>query len=259
MAHIQQLNDYRSPVISSGIYEKLLRSLGTEEFGETARESVMSVTNGIRRIYLFEAKGREGSELRYFSGEPEIADMLHIYVDKYLASDPLHDAFRAAPAPNTMSLLRLRPEDVCASGYRRRFFDDAGIIERLSIVQRGQDAWRVMNLSRHESDGPISETETSSLIGLATLVLPMLPFSGATSEKPRHLSVEQLEERFARRYPELTLRERQVCARAVTGMTVEGTAIDLNVARTSVQTYRKRAYQRLCITSQYELSSLVSH
>jgi DNA-binding CsgD family transcriptional regulator len=69
----------------------------------------------------------------------------------------------------------------------------------------------------------------------------------------------QLEERFAHRYGSLTLRERQVCARAVVGMSVEATALDLGIAKTSVLTYRQRAYHRLGVTSPIELCALVTH
>lgn len=96
-------------------------------------------------------------------------------------------------------------------------------------------------------------------MSLAALLLPMLPVNAAARSKPRHVSAAQLEERFARRYPKLTLRERQVRARAAIGMAVEPTALDIGVAKTSVQTYRQRAYQRLNVSSSYELSSLVSN
>jgi DNA-binding CsgD family transcriptional regulator len=71
--------------------------------------------------------------------------------------------------------------------------------------------------------------------------------------------VTQLEDRFASRFARLTLRERQVCARAAIGMSVEATALDLDIAKTSVLTYRRRAYQRLGVTSPFELCALVTH
>lgn len=37
---------------------------------------------------------------------------------------------------------------------------------------------------------------------------------------------------------------RQVCARAALGMSVEATALELGIGKTSVLTYRQRAYQR---------------
>jgi hypothetical protein len=42
-------------------------------------------------------------------------------------------------------------------------------------------------------------------------------------------------------------------------MSVEGTALDLDIAKTSVLTYRQRAYQRLRVASSVELRALVSH
>ena len=42
-------------------------------------------------------------------------------------------------------------------------------------------------------------------------------------------------------------------------MSVEATALDLGIGKSSVLTYRQRAYQRLNVTSPFELSSLVTH
>ena len=61
----------------------------------------------------------------------------------------------------------------------------------------------------------------------------------------------------AREKHELTRRERQVCARAAIGMSIEGAALDLGIGSASVLTYRKRAYDRLGISSQNELFGIV--
>ena len=53
--------------------------------------------------------------------------------------------------------------------------------------------------------------------------------------------------------------ERQVCARAAIGLSVEATAIELGIAKTSVVTFRQRAYRRLGVTSPFELCGLVAH
>lgn len=55
----------------------------------------------------------------------------------------------------------------------------------------------------------------------------------------------------------LTVRELDVCARSLLGMTAEGTALELGVKQSSVVTYRKRAYARLGISSQSELFRLI--
>ncbi len=240
-------------------YERLLSTIGTVEFGSMVRDSVMSVTAGARRIYLFEATGRVDTTLQYFFGEPGLADLFPAYLKSYLRLDPVCEAYRAAPAWTDVALQRVRPTDIVSPGFRRRIFDDAGIIERVSVIQRGPDSWRAMNVARHTSDGCFSDTEISSLISLACLLLPMLPLNRKRGTGRLTLTVAQLEERFASRYVSLTRRERQVCARAALGMSVEATALDLGIGKTSVLTYRQRAYLRLKVTSAFELCALVTH
>jgi len=240
-------------------YELMLNSIGTEEFGSTVRECLMSVAGGIRRVYLFEATGPDTSTLQYFSCEPRLIELLPAYSQSYIRMDPVRDAYSAAPAAGDMALLRIRPCDIPTPGFRRRFFEDCGIVERLSIIQRGHEAWRVINIARHASNGCFSNVEIDALVELASLALPMLPLNRRDKLAGVQLTVAQLEDRFASRYGGLTARERQVCARAAIGMSVEATALDLGVAKTSVLTYRRRAYGRLKVTSPYELCALVTH
>jgi DNA-binding CsgD family transcriptional regulator len=238
---------------------EIRHSVGTEDFGPTVRDSVMSVTAGARRIYLFEATGRMSTTLQYYFGEPGLVELFPAYLKSYLRLDPVREAYLAAPACSDVALQRVRPPDIISSGFRRRIFDEPGIVERVSIIQRGQNSWRAINVARHASDGVFSDNELSSLIALACLMLPMLPLNRQQPLERSSFTVQQLEDRFASRFTSLTLRERQVCARAAIGMSVEATALELGIAKTSVLTYRQRAYQRLHVTSPVELCALVTH
>lgn len=259
MAHIQKIPDASGTVTSFSNYERLLSAMGTEEFGQTVRDAVRAVTAGVRRLYLFEAESVEVNLLQYFDCEPALVELLPTYSKSYLPIDPVVEGFVATPRPADLALQRVRPADISSRSFRRRFFEDGGIIERVSIIQRGPKSWRVMNLARHQSDGYFSDDQLDSLIELSRIVLPMLPYNRRREAQMAQLTVTQIEQRFAARFPGLTVRERQVCARAVIGMTVEGTSLDLGIAKTSVLTYRQRAYQRLSISSPYELCSLVSN
>lgn len=259
MADIRQITDWHVSTANSALYEKMLASIGTDEFGTTVRDSVVSVTGGARRIYLFEATGRDHTSLQYYSGEPGLVDVFPAYLKSYLRLDPVSDAYGAAPRVSDVALQRVRPQHIASPGFRRRVFDEAGIVERVSIIQRGPEAWRVMNVARHASEGVFTDSQINALIGVACLALPMLPLNRNRQPGAAQLSVAQLEDRFANRFAELTLRERQVCARAAMGMSVEATALDLDIAKTSVLTYRRRAYQRLGVTSPFELCALVTH
>jgi DNA-binding CsgD family transcriptional regulator len=259
LSDIKQITNWCASTTTGVVYEKLLGAIGTESFGSTVRDSILSLTAGARRVYLFEATGRENSSLQYYFGEPGLTDLFPAYRKWYLRMDPVCDAYCAAPACSDVVLQRVRPSDISSHSFRRRIFDDAGIVERASVIQRGADSWRVMSVARHASDGCFSDEELGSLIGLACLVLPMLPLNRKRQSAPLRLSIPELEERFANRYDTLTLRERQVCARAAIGMSVEATSLDLGVAKTSVLTYRQRAYQRLGVTTPFELCALVTH
>jgi DNA-binding CsgD family transcriptional regulator len=259
MSQIMQVRDWRASTSTSALYEKLLGSLGTAQFGATVRDGVQSMAAGVRRIYLFEATSPEDTSLQYFFGEPGLAEVFPVYRKCYLRFDPVFDAWRAAPRANDVALQRVRPADIRSPGFRRRIFDEPGIIERFSVIQRGADSWRVINIARHRSEGCFTDDEIHSLLGLACLALPMLPLNRQRAAATQPLTVEQLERRFESRFAGLTRREREVCAHAAAGMSVESTASALGIARTSVLTYRQRAYQRLKVASPVELRALVTH
>jgi DNA-binding CsgD family transcriptional regulator len=76
---------------------------------------------------------------------------------------------------------------------------------------------------------------------------------------PRHLDLEAIERCLEYLPGGLSKREREVCSRAAAGKTIEGTALDLDIRKTSVVTYRQRAYQKLGISRQNELVALVNN
>lgn len=259
MAEIWRITDWHLPPAIGSVYERLLAAVGSAEFGASVRHCVDMLTSGARRVYLFEAAGAGDDALRYHHCEPQIAGMLPAYRLTYKQLDPLEELYPAAPRRGDMAVQRVRPDDIGSAEFRRRFFDEPGIVERISLIERGASGWRGLNVARHRKDGAFSDRELDALAGIARLALPMLPFAGPASDIGPTLTGAQLEERFARRCPALTPRERQVCARAAMGLSVEATALDLGIAKTSVVTFRQRAYRRLGVTSPFELCGLVAH
>lgn len=72
------------------------------------------------------------------------------------------------------------------------------------------------------------------------------------------LALQMFRQRLAALQCGLTGRELDVCARTLIGLTAEGIALDLNIKKSSVSTYRKRAYARLGISSHSQLYRLLS-
>jgi DNA-binding CsgD family transcriptional regulator len=258
VAYIRKIEDWRASAGLGAIYERLLQTVGTAQFGAAVHDAVMQVTGGARRIYLFEATSREDSSLQYAFCEPQLEALLPAYSLHYHNVDPVCDAYGAAPATCDVAVQRVRPVDIASDGFRRRFFQQAGIVERVSIIQRGESAWRVINVARHKSTGTFSDGEIDALVGLACLALPMLPLN-RRRVAARLPTAAHVEYRLRHLFPALTRREQEVCARATMGMSVEATALDLGIAKTSVMTYRKRSYQRLGVSSVQELCALVTH
>ncbi len=210
MPHVTPVQHWPANAATGTSYETLLRTLGTPRFGPAVRDAVLSLAPDVRRIYLFEATSRDSSALRYFFGERGLADLFPTYRRRYLQQDPVWDACHAAPRCGDVALQTVRTADLPRGDFRRRVFDDAGIVERISVIQRGPDGWRGMNVARHAAGGVFSRGEIHALVGLACLLLPMIPLNRERQAEAEPLSVVELEERFARRFAPLTARERQV-------------------------------------------------
>jgi DNA-binding CsgD family transcriptional regulator len=242
-------------------YERALGALDGPGF-ETAVSSALAEIVPSVRLYMFEGAGRRGpTQLRMARCEPNIQPYLGAYERQYEPTDPVRNGVDFLRRSETV-LMRVVPDDIRQVGFRNRFFDACEIVERNSVLQRTPSGgWRCMSISRNSATGPCSEQELSHLVALAQLLLPMMSRHWAQNPAamPPKMSVTEIEQRFAERFPELSRREREVCARAAVGVSVEGTALDLGIAGTSVLTYRKRAYARLSVSGPYELACLVMH
>lgn len=258
MTEINRITHWRAPATMGAIYETLLDTADARAFGTAVLQATTELTAGVQRLYLFEATSHDQNQLQYHYCERHVEALFPTYSRCYLRQDPIGEAYRAAAAHSDVVLQRVRPHDINSNGLRRQFFENSGIVERISVVQRDRHAWRGMSLARHERQGYFSDDELNNLLGLAFLALPLLSRRQERRESGP-LPLSELETRFATCFPQLTSRERQVCARAVSGMTVDATAQDLGIARTSVLTYRQRAYLRLNVNSSVELSALVAH
>ena len=64
---------------------------------------------------------------------------------------------------------------------------------------------------------------------------------------------EQIAERLAQQYPQLTPRERTVCGYPLAGYTAEGISLILGIGMSTIVTYRRRAYSRLGVSNVNQL------
>jgi DNA-binding CsgD family transcriptional regulator len=241
-----------------GAFEQAAAAIGTESFYDAVNRGLRSCVR-IDRLYLIDASARSQPLIAQTeNGAPPISGPA--YVSRFLPSDPLQAAIGHLPQKEMILQLKVTPSDIVVPIYRR-MLERADVIERVSFVRkRARSGWRCLTVARRRQSGHFVERELDWLGGYYRLLSPLVDrhrtLVGDTVED-RVGRILELEARFARHCPHLTARERQVCARATLGMSVEGAALDLGIAATSVQTYRKRAYRRLAVGSAQELAGLV--
>lgn len=169
-----------------------------------------------------------------------------LYLSRFSGLDPIRDIIRSQAREDCVTLTSFRSRDIADDSYRRRCFDHAGLVEKVSCFQRCGDDVFVLAFYRAEREFQ----DHAPMVELARLALPVLRRHRDMLGEETGLTLpERLDRRLALHYPSLTDRERDVCARTIAGMTAEAIALDLGIGRTSVLTYRRRAYERYGMSS----------
>ena len=139
------------------------------------------------------------------------------------------------------------------SRYRKLFFQDSGIVDKCATAIWVDDTCFYVNFYRIAAQGRFSVAQRERLGSIA----PTIAASVARhfQQKP----APDLATLFATRAPlaSLTPREQEVCRRILAGFSSEAISQDLGISLHSTLTYRKRAYERLGISSQSELFGIV--
>jgi hypothetical protein len=144
--------------------------------------------------------------------------------------------------------LHFKPADICVPSWRREIYERVSLEDRLSFLYspvpgRGF----AINLYRGRRHGPFASAEIERLLAVAPLLRQAhrAGLGGVARTHDLHARVADAMSALARRLPELSPRERAVCARIACGVSADGIAADLDVAPSTVTTLRKRAYAKL--------------
>ena len=211
---------------------------------------LMRFENGMRPPVLESAS--------WLGGE-HVAEVQRAYLSGLYLNDP--NLLVAAEPAARVKVLRLHRDELPNEQYRKACYLHAGLLERLSIVVPDGGRLVALNLYRHDSSSAFSKGEVKAIEGLARFLAALaLKHSGMLGallrSRDRVDRIAALVARLQALDGRLTVRERDVLARILVGMTSEGISLDLGIGLNTVLTYRKRAYGRLRITSQAELFAL---
>jgi DNA-binding CsgD family transcriptional regulator len=173
------------------------------------------------------------------------------YRSSYFKRDPVIRLLKKMEANDQrcdgVSALHMSREDIPDNAWRRDIYERENLTDRLSFLFSPKpESLLAVNLYRNAKRGPFTAGELEVLLPIAPLIAQVYKSSFASQNRFNITkSVCQLEEILQARAHALSSRERAVCARVATGMSVDGIAVDLDVSPSTVMTLRKRAYAKL--------------
>ncbi|MGY4627486.1 helix-turn-helix transcriptional regulator [Bradyrhizobium sp. USDA 4486] len=181
-------------------------------------------------------------------------DLGAAYAGQFHESDPNRDALFEGDGGAPIMLPSFAPR-MYGARYRKIFFQDSGIVDKCATAIWNGDTCFYVNFYRITSQGRFGDVERARLQTIA----PAIGASVARHFQQAAAPDQNLAALFATRAPlsALTPREQEVCRRILLGFSSEAISKGLGISLHSTLTYRKRAYQRLGISSQNELFAIV--
>ncbi len=152
------------------------------------------------------------------------------------------------------------------AAYQNHFFDRHDLIDKASTIGKVEQGSVYCNFYRMGRSGPYSDKDWQLLESILPLITALISThyrtlqTGPTDKQGQYRNAHSLVHNIISKnvspFSHLTPREREVCERILLGYTSVGIGLDLNIAQSSVVTYRRRAYEKLDISSQNELFTL---
>lgn len=182
------------------------------------------------------------------------ADLGAAYAGQFHESDPNRDAMFEGEGGVPIVLPAFAPR-MYGARYRKMFFQDSGIVDKCATAIWTGDTCFYVNFYRVTAQGRFNAVQRERLRTIA----PAIGASVARHFQEGATPEQSLAALFATRAPlaGLTRREQEVCRRILAGYSSEAISKGLGISLHSTLTYRKRAYERLGISSQNELFSIV--
>lgn len=240
------LNNNWSP---SGQVLQVLEHLGTTGFYDSFLHWLQHEFGTEQCMVFYCPDGQQVSTLIYkdYAREASGKRLAEAYVsERHYLQDPNFKTLKAL-APGEIKVVRLHSvSDHMGLHYRKAFFEAPGFTDKISILRGTPQGNYYINLYRRDPgfdarfDDPALSRNLYALISILVC---------------KHF---ELNERLRQEGPLafLSEREQQVCRAVLRGKKNEAIAADLNIAVSSVITYRKRAYEKLGISSRAQLFAL---
>lgn len=185
------------------------------------------------------------------------------YVDGYWHSDPGLERLREAhDACGGTVLCQQASNEIRHTGYRAFCYEAPRLIDRVSVLGAVGARRMLFSAYRRAARGPFAHDEVLRFAAHAEMLMSIVGKHVELLEQVRPStqrdSLAALEGRLASCFAALSLRERQICAGLIVGLSAKEIAQRCGVEVSTVVTYKKRAFEKLGVPNRRALLNLWS-
>ncbi|MFM0648057.1 LuxR C-terminal-related transcriptional regulator [Paraburkholderia bryophila] len=196
-----------------------------------------------------------------YGGDPEqIQRTMETYFGSFAERDPLNDRISDV---EQIELIHLSSQAIEDAEIRSLIYDVANIHDECLVVRRSNGSAYSLSVCRARRLPAFSLHELSVLKHLGQMLLPLAELHTRMVGVPLDDNVNKvapadvLQAYLTRRAILLSSREASVCSAFVKGMTTLSIAHAMGVKESTVETYAKRAFAKLGVSSRRALLSAV--
>jgi DNA-binding CsgD family transcriptional regulator len=234
-----------------------IEAMGSDTF-ETHLLALLQQAVGIEQCMIFAYAGNDEVDclLAANQNKPRVAGRLaRLYAGGLFRQDPNYLQLRRLVDNQenlSTQVLRTMQGEAMSPAYRSHLFAFPDLIDKVSLNVPASDGAYYLNLYRDAQRGPFTSTDLVCLNGLAPLLASLIRRHYSSI----HAGPEKLSAYEATILAPLSERERQLCHYLLRGHTLKTAATELDIAFSTAETYRKRAYAKLGVPSKARLVAL---
>jgi DNA-binding CsgD family transcriptional regulator len=187
------------------------------------------------------------------------SDLGAAYSEHYHSADPNREALLCGQASAAPIVLPNFARRMYSDTYRKIFFDDSRIVDKFATAIWLDSNCYYVNFYRTASQGRFDHEQLDRLLRIAPAVSAIVARHFQYKAPPESDPTRRIGTLFSGSEPftRLTGREKDICLGILSGLSSEAISANLSISLHSTLTYRKRAYDKLGISSQNELFSMV--
>jgi DNA-binding CsgD family transcriptional regulator len=234
----------------------LVLAIGQPSFPSVLLDTVRTLS-GAGHCMVFSFDGEQSARCPLGIGNIGIGpDLGAAYSGHFYTADPNREVILSKRAAREPIVLPSFSRRMYGDTYRKLFFEGAEIVDKIAAAIWVEGTCFYVNFYRTAEQGRYSRDGATQLASLAP-TLAAIVARHYQDDVPD--TAKKLERLFTSGdcFRKLTARERDVCLRILLGYGSEAISAELGISLHSTLTYRKRAYEKLGISSQNELFGLV--